>query len=208
MDDRSKVKRHAERGRYDTETVNKILDEGMICHVAFSQDGQMFNIPMIHARSGNSLVLHASIKSRIYEYLATGAEVSITVTLVDGIVLAKSAHHSSLNYRSVVIFGKPFPILGDQEKLAAAHLVVNKIAPGRWEDSRQPTEPELRATGFLNVDINEASAKVREGPPIDDSADLDLPYWTGVIPLNVTRGNPIPAEGSEKLPKPEYLKRL
>lgn len=208
LEKHTKVMRHAERGRYDLDTIKGILDEGMVCHVAFSQSGQLFNIPMIYARNENTIFLHTSIKSRIYEVLSSGTDICVTVTLVDGIVLAKSAFHSSLNYRSVILFGKSAPIEETGEKLEVARLITEKITPGRWNDCRIPREEELRATGFLKLEIDEVSAKIREGPPVDDPTDANLSYWSGVIPIELKRKIPVSVVDPEKTPFPEYLRNI
>ncbi len=184
------VKRHQERGRYDSETLNGILDEALICHVAFSMDNQPYNMPMIPVRIGSDLYLHTSIKSRIYKVLSSGIEACATATLLDGLVLAKSAYNSSMNYRSAIVFGKMSPVTDDRERLAVAKKLTEKIASGRWSDCRHPSEGELKATGFLKLPITKFSAKIRSGPPIDNPEDLKLPFWSGVVPVTTVKGIP------------------
>lgn len=207
MQDKIKVKRQVDRAKYDRETLDRILDEALVGHVAFQDSGHVFNIPMIFARNGDKILLHSSVKSRIYEVLASGTEVNITVTIVDGIVLAKSAYHSSMNYRSAMVFGETTAILDPDSKMAASKLITEKIAPGRWNDCRKPNVAELKATGFVEVQISEFSSKIRQGPPVDDPADLSLPNWYGVIPVSLSRGIPIgmPEDG-KSIEIPEYLK--
>lgn len=190
---RARVRRIAERGRYDRATIHAILDEGMVCHVAFAAEGRPFVLPMGYARDGARLVLHGSIASRLLRTLADGVEAAVGVTLLDGLVLARSTFHSSMNYRSVVAFGRARPIAGDEAKRRALDLLVEHLAPGRRRDARGPTAGELAATEVLSFDIEEASAKVRTGPPKDDRADLELPIWAGVVPLGLDVGQPLPA---------------
>lgn len=189
--ERARVKRHPNRGKYDRESVNAILDEGMVCHTAFQSDGQPFNIPMLYARIGEDIFIHTSIRSRFYDILKSGSSVCIAVTLLDGIVLAKSAFNSSMNYRSAVIFGSMTPVTEEAEKMVVSEAITEKIAKGRWNDCRRPNKNELKATGFLKMPISEFSVKVREGPPVDDPKDLDLEYWSGVIPVTEIRGTPV-----------------
>lgn len=200
------LKRYAERGRYDAETTNRILDESLICHVAFTVDGIPYNIPMIPLRAGSTLYVHTSVKSRFYAVLSTGVETCITATLLDGLVLAKSAYNSSMNYRSAMIFGRMAPVLAQSEKLMVAEKITEKMAAGRWGDCRQPSQGELKATGILKIPISTFSAKVRSGPPVDNPEDMALPYWSGVIPLALERGNPETAPSDKgKIQEPGYL---
>ena len=208
MEKKTRVNRHGDRGNYDRETINRILDEGLVCHVAFNDMGQPFNVPMLYVRDGSSIILHASSKSRIYGTLSSGTDLCATVTIMDGIVLAKSAFNSSMNYRSVMIFGNAKPILDTREKIDATRLITEKAVKGRWDDCRQPDSAELKATGFLRIPIVQFSSKVREGPPVEGSLDTDLNYWSGVIPVVQTREKPVTAEpDSGKIQVPEYLKK-
>lgn len=200
------VKRHPERGKYDTESLFSILDEAVTCHVAFSIGSVPYNIPMIHVRSGLDLFVHSSIKSRFYQELSSGIESCLTVTIVDGLVLAKSVYNSSLNYRSAMIFGHMLPVLGNDEKLEVAEKLTEKISPGRWSDCRIPSSGELKATGFLKIPLDTFSVKVRTGPPMDNPEDETLPYWSGIIPMSVVKGEPETAPRDEgRITKPAYL---
>lgn len=188
---RTTLKRLPQRGSYDRELINQILDEGFICHVGFAVDGKPFVIPTGYARVGDSLVIHGSQASRMLRTLGQGIEVCVTVTLVDGLVLARSAFHHSMNYRSVVIFGRATPIDDPDEKLAALRALSDHMIPERWEDVREPNEQELQQTTVLSLPLTEASAKVRTGPPLDDEEDYDLLAWAGVIPLRMVADTPI-----------------
>jgi nitroimidazol reductase NimA-like FMN-containing flavoprotein (pyridoxamine 5'-phosphate oxidase superfamily) len=185
------VKRKPERAAYDRATVDRILDEGLICHVGFRRDGQTFVIPMIHVRIGDKVYLHGAPASRTLRALAEGADVCLTVTLIDGLVLARSAMHHSMNYRSVVLFGKASPVDDPAEKRAVLEALTEHLIPGRWADVRGPNDRELQRTQVVAVPIQEASAKIRTGPPVDDEADYDLPVWAGVVPLRLAAGSPI-----------------
>lgn len=180
---RSTVRRKGDRGVYDRDTINAILDEALICHVGFVSDDGPVVIPTIHARVGDRLVLHGSPASRMLKTLSGGSDVSVCVTLVDGLVLARSVFHHSMNYRSVVVHGKAEAVTEPAEKLDALRAVVEHIVPGRWDEARRPNEDELRKTLILSIPLDEASAKIRTGPPIDDEADLALDIRAGVIPL-------------------------
>lgn len=190
--DRTTLKRLPARGHYDHEVVHAILDEGFICHVGFVVDGQPIVIPTGYGRIGNKLYIHGSQASRMLRTLKTGVAACATVTLVDGLVLARSAFHHSINYRSVVIFGNATLVEDAQEKLGALVAFSEHVIRGRWDDVREPTEQELKATTVLVLPLEEVSAKVRTGPPIDDEADYELPVWAGVIPLQVVAGEAIP----------------
>ena len=179
------------RGVYDREAVYQILDEGFLCHVGFAVDGQPFVIPTSYGRKDASLYIHGSAASRMLKQMKEGVNVCITVTLLDGLVLARSIFNHSMNYRSVVILGKAMLVDDAQEKLEALRLLSEHILPGRWDDSRQPNERELKQTSVLRVPIEEFSAKVRQGPPIDDEEDYAFPTWAGVIPLDLIAGTPI-----------------
>jgi nitroimidazol reductase NimA-like FMN-containing flavoprotein (pyridoxamine 5'-phosphate oxidase superfamily) len=188
---RTRVVREAHRGVYDRETVYHILDEGFLCHAGFVVNGQPFVIPTSYGRKDASLYIHGSAASRMLRQLKDGIPVCITVTLLDGLVLARSVFNHSMNYRSVVILGKATLVDDPAEKLAALRILSEHILPGRWEDARQPNERELKQTSVLRVPIEEFSAKVRTGPPIDDEEDYAFPTWAGVVPLEMTAGAPI-----------------
>lgn len=190
---RTRVVREAHRGVYDRETAYRILDEGFLCHVGFVADGQAFVIPTSYGRKDASLYIHGSAASRMLRQLqkADSVPVCITVTLLDGLVLARSVFNHSMNYRSVVVLGKATLVDDPAEKLAALRVLSEHILPGRWDDSRQPNERELKQTSVLRVPIEEFSAKVRTGPAIDDEEDLSFPTWAGVLPLEMKTGDPI-----------------
>ncbi len=192
---RTQVKRLPKRAVYNQDEIFAILDEGFLCHVGFAVEGQPFVIPTGYARLGNELFFHGSPASRMLRTLANGLDVCITVTLLDGFVLARSAFHHSMNYRSVVVLGKARLVTDPAEKMAAMHAFTNHVVPGRWEEVRQPSEQELKQTEVLALSLTEASAKVRTGPPIDDAEDLALPVWAGVVPVRAVPGTPIPADG-------------
>lgn len=182
----TQVRRHPERGAYDRETVDAILDAGFLCHVGFVLDGQPYVIPMLHARAGDVLYLHGSPASRLLETLASGARVCATVTHVDGIVLAKSVFNSSVNYRSAVVLGSARLVEGE-EKVAALEAIVNHIEPGRWDVARQPSDKELRTTQVVALALDECSAKIRTGPPKESPGDEDLDVPSGVVQLRWVR---------------------
>jgi hypothetical protein len=188
---RTRVVREADRAVYDREEANRILDEGFLCHVGFVADGHPFVIPTSYGRKDASLYIHGSAASRMLRNLKEGVPVCVTVTLLEGLVLARSLFNHSMNYRSVVILGKATLVDDPAEKLEALRTLSEHILPGRWDDSRQPNERELKATSVLRVPIEEFSAKVRLGPPIDDAEDLAFPTWAGVIPLEMKAGEPI-----------------
>jgi len=202
---RTRVVRESDRGVYDRVTVNRILDEGFLCHVGFVLDGQPFVIPTSYGRNGDVLYIHGSAASRMLRNLDQGIPVCVTVTLLDGLVLARSVFNHSMNYRSVVILGTATLIDNPEEKLTALLALSEHILPGRWDDSRQPNEKELKATSVLRIPIEEFSAKVRVGPPIDDEPDYTFPTWAGVIPLDTTVGTPIRDERCQR-ELPEYLR--
>jgi nitroimidazol reductase NimA-like FMN-containing flavoprotein (pyridoxamine 5'-phosphate oxidase superfamily) len=202
---RTRVVREPDRGVYDREAINAILDEGFICHVGFVVDGQPFVIPTSYGRSGDILYVHGSAASRMLRNLDQGIPVCITVTLLDGLVLARSIFNHSMNYRSVVVLGTATLVDDPAEKLAALRRLSEHILPGRWADSRQPNERELKATFALRVPITEFSAKVRQGPPIDDEEDYAFRTWAGVVPLQMVAGSPIPdARCEADVPLPAY----
>lgn len=192
---RTQVRRLPQRGVYSRDEIYAILDEGFVCHVGFVAGGQPYVIPTNYARRGDEIVIHGSTGSRMLRALESGAEVCVTVTLVDGFVLARSAFHHSVNYRSVVILGKARVVTDPAEKLDALRCFVNHVVPGRWDEVRQPAEAELDGTAVVAVPLAEVSAKVRQGPPVDDEADRALPVWAGVVPVRTVAGAPIVAEG-------------
>jgi len=189
---RTQVERLPERGHYDRETIHAILDQAFLCHVGFAVDGQPYVIPTGFGRSGEMLYLHGSAASRMLRNLAEGIPVCVTVSVLDGLVVARSLFHSSMNYRSVVILGTANLVSDPAEKMRALRAVSDQIFPGRWDDARQPNEQELKATSVLAVPLAEASAKIRTGPPKDEKEDYSLPIWAGVLPLRVAVGPPEP----------------
>src|SRR5712671_1345061 len=188
---RTRVVREADRAVYDREAVYRILDEGFLCHVGFVADGQPFVIPTSYGRKDDSLFIHGSAASRMLRSVKEGIPVCITVTLLDGLVLARSIFNHSMNYRSVVVLGKATLVDDPAEKIDALRLLSEHIIPGRWADSRQPNERELKATSILRVPIEEFSAKVRKGPVVDDEEDYSFPTWAGVVPLEMVAGEPV-----------------
>ena len=183
---RTRVRRVPKRGAYDRETIDAILDEALVCHLAFVRDGQPFAMPTLHARLGDLVYVHGSSAARMARL--EGAPVCLTATLIDGLVLARSAFHHSVNYRSVALLGQLEPV---EDKERALELFTDKLVPGRWAEVRPPTPKELKATSVLALRIDEASAKVRTGPPVDDEEDYALPVWAGVIPLELRAGEPV-----------------
>ncbi|MCE9600326.1 MAG: pyridoxamine 5'-phosphate oxidase family protein [Spirochaetia bacterium] len=200
--DRTKLQRRPKRGHYDRETLYSILDEGMVCHLGFSAHGQTFVVPTAYGRAGDRILVHGSAASRMMTSLAAGIDVCLTVTLLDGLVLARSAFHHSVNYRSAMVFGRAL-LIDESEKFEALRLFMEQVTPGRWDATRPPTEQELKGTTVLALPIEEASAKVRTGPPVDDAEDMGLSVWAGVIPLAVKAGKPIP-DGMSSLAAPSY----
>lgn len=188
---RTRVVREPHRGVYDRETAYRILDEGFLCHVGFVADGQPFVIPTSYGRKDDHLYIHGSAASRMLRQMRDGVPVCVTVTLLDGLVLARSVFNHSMNYRSVVVLGEATLVDDPNEKLAALRVLSEHIIPGRWDDARQPNEQELKATSVLRVPIEEFSAKVRTGPAIDDEEDYSFPTWAGVLPLEMIPGTPI-----------------
>jgi uncharacterized protein len=189
---RTTLKRLPERGSFDRAVVNAILDEALYCHLGFAAEGQPFVIPTIHARVEDHVYVHGSAASRMLKTLGSGLPACLTVTLLDGLVLARSAFHHSMNYRSVVVLGTAQPVTDPQEKRAALDAIVEHVVPGRGAEVRAPNENELRATQVLRLPITEASAKVRSGPPKDDEEDYALSCWAGVLPLRLAAGEPVP----------------
>jgi uncharacterized protein len=193
--ERSRVRRKADRGAYDAKTVHAILDEALICHVGFSVDARTWVLPTAFARVDNAMYLHGASGNFALRALAGGAEACITVTLLDGLVLARSAFHHSMNYRSVVLFGQAKAVVDPTEKRDAVLAILEHIVPGRSQSTRLPSPGELRSTLVVRFRIDEGSAKVRTGGPIDEPEDIELPYWAGVIPLTLARGEPQPDTG-------------
>lgn len=202
--DKTKVRRLPERGRYDRDTIYAILDESLICHVGFVADGHPVVIPTIHTRVGGDLYFHGSPAAGMLRNLREGADACVTVTLLDGLVLARSGFHHSMNYRSAVVFGKAEEVIDREEKLRVLTALVEHVCRGRSADAREPNEKELKQTLVLRLPIREASAKVRTGPPKDDEEDYSLPIWAGVLPLALTPGAPVP---DNNVATPEYVTR-
>jgi nitroimidazol reductase NimA-like FMN-containing flavoprotein (pyridoxamine 5'-phosphate oxidase superfamily) len=200
--ERTSLRRLPQRATYERAPVYQILDEGFVCHVGFVADGRPFVIPTAYGRVGDTLYLHGAKASRMLKALAAGAEACVTVTLVDGLVLARSAFHHSLNYRSVVVFGRASVVEDPREKLDALRAFSEHLIPGRWAEVREPNERELAATLVLSLPLAEVSAKVRTGWPVDDEEDLSLPVWAGELPLRVVAGEPLrdPLVGAETPP--------
>ena len=188
---RTRLVREADRAVYDREAAYRILDEGFLCHVGFVVDGQPFVIPTSYGRKDESLYIHGSAASRMLRQMKGSVPVCITVTLLDGLVLARSIFNHSMNYRSVVVLGKATLVDDPTEKIEALRLLSEHLIPGRWAESRQPNERELKATSVLRVPIEEFSAKVRQGPAVDDEEDYSFPTWAGVVPLEMVAGKPI-----------------
>ena len=205
---RTQVHRLPKRGAYDRETVYRILDEGLVCHVGFVADGKPIVIPTGYGRAGDMLYIHGSTASRMFRALGKGTDICVTVALLDGLVLARSAFHHSVNYRSVIIFGKASLLEDPAAKLEALRAFTEHVMPGRWEEIRQPSEKELQATTVLAIPLEEVSAKVRTGPPIDDEEDYMLPVWAGVLPLELASRPPL---ADDRLPQgiavPEYVRK-
>jgi len=189
---RTTVRRKPTRGVYDRETVFAILDEALICHVGFNDaEGRPVVIPTGYGRKGERLYLHGSAASRMLRSVAEGIPVCIEVTIIDGMVLARSTFHHSMNYRSVVIFGTAVPVTEEAEKFEALRIITEHLVPGRWADARVPAPQEMKGTAVLYVDLEEVSAKIRTGGPIDDDEDMDLPVWAGVVPIRLVADTPI-----------------
>ncbi len=204
---RTRVKRLPDRGHYDRDTIYSILDEAFICHVGFAVDGQPYVIPTGFARIGGDLYIHGSAASRMLRNVAQGIDICVTVTLIDGLVLARSAFHHSINYRSVVILGKAKLVENTDEKNKALEAFTEHIIPGRWADVRWPTEIELKATSVLKLAIEEASAKIRTGDPKDDEEDYEMNVWAGVVPLSVETGVPLDdAKLGAGITPPDYVR--
>ena len=204
---RTRVVREPQRAVYDRDAVYQILDEGFICHVGFAIEGQPYVIPTSYARKTDLLYVHGSAASRMLRHAGSGVPVCVTVTLLDGLVLARSIFNHSMNYRSVVVLGTAISIEDRAEKLAALQALSEHILPGRWKDSRQPNEQELKATSVLQVPIEEFSSKVRQGPVIDDEEDYNFPTWAGIIPLSMISHPPVDdSRLLEGIAQPGYAK--
>ena len=207
--ERSRLHRLPRRGFHDAGTIHAILDAASLAHVGFAVDGQPFVIPTLYGREGDRLYLHGSAVSRMLTRLAGGVPACVTVTLVDGLVLARSAFHHSMNYRSVVAFGTARAIPDPEEKTRALRIISDHLLSGRWQDVRPPTARELKATSVVEFVVNEASAKVREGPPVDDEKDYTLHVWAGVLPLHLCAGDPVPDPRlPDSVAPPRYLERF
>ncbi|MBX7233486.1 MAG: pyridoxamine 5'-phosphate oxidase family protein [Caldilineales bacterium] len=208
IDDLNQIKRKPQRGSYERDVVYSIIDEALYCHVGFVQDDQPIVIPTIHARLDDALILHGAKASRMLKHLAAGQPVCVTITLLDGLVFARSVFNHSMNYRSVVVFGHGRLIEDADEKWRAVEALTEHIARGRWADSRQPTPKEMDATAVVSIAIERASAKIRTGPPGDDEADYALPVWAGVLPTGLHLDEPIPDPRlAADIVLPDYLRQ-
>ncbi len=187
---RTTLQRTPDRGSHDWDTIAAILDEGMICHIAFEAEGQPYAIPTIYGRDGRTLYIHGSPASRMLRSLAEGVPMCVAVTLVDGLILARSVFHHSMNFRSVVILGTARPVEDEAEKLRGLEVITDHLLRGRWQDARTPNDRELKVTSVLRMEIDEASAKVRPGGVADEAADMDFPVWAGRLPLALVPGEP------------------
>ncbi|WP_457610385.1 pyridoxamine 5'-phosphate oxidase family protein [Lutibacter sp.] len=206
---KTKVKRSPKRGFYDKKTIYKILDNHFVCQIAFVYEGYPVVIPTIYGRDNDNLYMHGATVSRMLLELEKGVPISINITQTDGIVLARSAFHHSLNYQSVTIFGEATLVIGENERLKALKIISDQIIPNRWDEVRLPNEKELKATKILKIPIIEASAKIRQGPPSDEKEDYNLPIWAGVIPITSIIQNPISdPKLKEGIPIPESVKEL
>jgi nitroimidazol reductase NimA-like FMN-containing flavoprotein (pyridoxamine 5'-phosphate oxidase superfamily) len=204
--DRNRIKRLPKRGQYDRQTIYRILDEALICHVGFVENRQPYVIPINFARMDDSIVLHGAKASRVLKHVEAGHSICVEATIVDGLVLARSVFHHSVNYRSAILFGKGCLIQDEHEKLAALQAVTEHLIPGRWHEARLPNRKELNATSVVSIKIEEASAKVRVGPPVDEEEDYALPVWAGILPLQEMPLAPIRDElQAEDVTLPEYI---
>lgn len=203
---RNRVTRLPERAKYDEDTIFGIVDEALICHIGFVVDGKPYVIPSIHARDGNRLLLHGSSASRMLKHFKEGHDLCVTITLLDGLVLARSVFHHSMNYRSVVLFGNGRIVEERNQKMHGLKVLTEHLVPGRWEDARLPSEQELNATTLISMSIDEGTAKIRTGHPGDDDADYVLPVWAGVIPMRQQTLPPIDDERlTEGIAVPDYV---
>lgn len=204
---RTTIKRHPEKGSFDRETVYAILDEALICQVGFVHEGSPVVVPTIHGRDGNVLYLHGSPASRMLRAMRTGIEVAVSVTLLDGLVLARSLFHSSMHYRSVTIFGTARQT-EDEEKLRGLEVISERTLPGRWDHARRPSDKELGATTVLAIPIEEASAKISTGPPKDEEEDYQLEIWAGVVPIRLTADSPVPDPRLGDVAVPDHVRDI
>jgi hypothetical protein len=203
---KTQIKRLPKRGHYDKETIYQILDEALICHVGFVENGQPYVIPINFARVDDTIILHGAKASRLLKHIAAGHPVCVEATIVDGLVLARSVFHHSVNYRSVVLFGTGCVVEDEAEKLRALEAVTEHLIPGRWKEARLPNKKELNATTVIAIQIDEASAKVRVGPPADEQEDYALPVWAGVLPLQELAQTPLRDElQTADVPLPDYI---
>lgn len=203
---KTRINRLPKRGHYDKQTIYAILDEALICRVGFVEDGQPHVIPINFARVDDTIILHGAKASRLLKHVEAGHPICVEVTIVDGLVLARSVFHHSVNYRSVVLFGTGYAIEDEAGKMSALRAVTEHLIPGRWDEARLPNEKELNATRVVAIRIEEASAKIRVGPPIDEEEDYDLPVWAGVLPLQEMPHSPIRDEvQSDDIPLPKYV---
>ena len=204
---RTKLHRIPKRGVYNVESINKILDESFLCHLGFIVDNQPYVIPVCYGREDNKIFFHGAKGSRMFKHLKTGSGICVTVSIVDGLVLARSVFHHSINYRSVIIFGKAEEITGTSEKENALRIITEQIIPGRWGNARKPNKKELAVTSVFSMTLDEVSAKVREGGPLDDTDDMDLNAWAGVLPLTTIPEAPIRDKDlKDQIPLPDYIK--
>lgn len=202
---RTTLKRLPQRGSFERQQINEILDEGFVCHVGFVVNGEPVVIPTGYARAGDALIIHGSQASRMLRQLGQGIDVCVTVTLIDGLVLARSAFHHSMNYRSVVVFGRARVIDQREEKMSALTALSEHMIPGRWDEVREPNDREFQLTTVLSIPLTEASAKVRTGPPLDNEEDYELSVWAGVIPLEMMANDPVPDPRlGANTPAPKY----
>jgi nitroimidazol reductase NimA-like FMN-containing flavoprotein (pyridoxamine 5'-phosphate oxidase superfamily) len=207
LDPSLRVRRHPERGRYDRPSIDAILDAGLVAHVGLVREGQPVVLPTLYVRVGDWLYLHGAPAAGWLRQMARGTPVAVTVTLLDGLVLARSVYNHSLNYRSVQVLGRAEEVTEPEEKLTALEALVERVQPGRWGDARPPSPSELRATRVLRLRLDRASAKVREGPPVDDPDDLSRPVWAGVIPVRTVLGDPVADVNGPTGNAPPYLRR-
>jgi len=205
-EDKNRVRRLPDRGHYDEATIYGIIDEAMLCYIGFVQDSEPFVIPALHARKNDQLLIHGASTSRLLKHIQAGYQVSVNFTIIDGIVLAKTVFNQSVNYRSVVLFGKGRLIEEKDEKMEALELFTEKIMPGIWGAARKPNETELKATSIVSISLETASAKIRSGPPKDDVEDQGLPVWAGVLPIKQVIQTPIQADYTDDgIPVPDYV---
>lgn len=203
---RTRVRTSAKRGTYDQNTIYDILDNTFVCHVGFIAGGCPFVIPVVYGREKNKIYFHGGKGSRMQKTVKEGIDICITVTILDGLVLARSAFHHSVNYRSVVVFGRAEEVQKPEDKTGALKIIMDHLLPVRWDDVRKPNDKELNATSVLSLDLNEASAKIRSGPEADEEEDLNLPVWAGIIPLKIVPSNPIPSKNlSDNIMLPDYI---